>query len=470
MRTKKHPGGILSHPHLPTGVFATFTIGGCFFIAISKLAGVNPFLSMTVPILLMLAYLALSTLAGKFRLHDEQTGDNLYYMGFLYTLTSLGVSLYQFGSDGSMDLVVKNFGIAITSTIAGISLRILYNQMRRDPADIERTARHELADMTRRVRAEMENVAREFSDFRRVSNQMLEEGFDEIAKQAQRNGEHIRKILDSMAMEAMKPMQEASGKLGGAMQGNFEQIEGHLSAIAKKVETAGDLLEKANSSMSTSVDRLGTQADVVAGKLERVIVPDEVLKNDLAPMVKALGNAVAQYAVKTETASVEQQSRMIDIGNAVQGIAENTAKAVQVVADNSARSAAAAEKTAEAAANQQRLTEALARVVQKQSQDTNDLVRKLVAVIHAPELPLPVPEQPRAAPEPAETPARTSEPVPIRESATPPPPPAGPEYYVPKPALQPIAAAGSFQPLDSVLPPAPASAETSRLNKWFGGR
>lgn len=445
MRTKKHQG-LLSHPYFPMGVFAAFTIGGCFFIAVSKWFGVDPFLSMSVPILLMLTYLALSTITGKLRLHDEQTGDNLYYMGFLYTLSSLGMALYQFSSDASTDAVVKNFGIAITSTITGIALRILYNQMRRDPADIERSARHELANMTRRVRAEMENVTREFSDFRRVSNQMLEEGFDEIAKQAERNGEHIRTILDKLAMEAIKPIQEAAGKLGSAMQSNFDQIEGQFTAVAKRVETAGDLLEKANSSMSTSVDRLGTQADVVAAKLERVVVPEEVLKNDLAPMVKALGNAVAQYAVKTETASVEQQSRMAEIGNVLQGVANTTAKALHVVGEHSERAAAAAEKTAEAVNSQQQLIEVLARVVQKQSQDTNDLVAKLLAG-----------RQPNAyETRPTTQPAAAFAPTTAGPSIV-------PGVALPRPAPEPVAA---FQPLDGVLPPAPA--EASRIKGWFG--
>ncbi|CCV08460.1 conserved membrane hypothetical protein [Mesorhizobium metallidurans STM 2683] len=444
MRTKKHQG-LLSHLYFPMWVFAAFTIGGCVFIAVSKWLRVDPFLSMSVPILLMLTYLALSTITGKLRLHDEQTGDNLYYMGFLYTLSSLGMALYQFGSDASTDAVVKNFGIAITSTITGIALRILYNQMRRDPADIERSARHELADMTRRVRAEMENVTREFSDFRRVSNQMLEEGFDEIAKQAERNGEHIRTILDKLAMEAIKPIQEAAGKLGGAMQGNFDQIESQFTAIAKRVETAGDLLEKANSSMSTSVDRLGTQADVLAAKLERVVVPEEVLKNDLAPMVKAMGNAVAQYAVKTETASVEQQSRMAEIGNVLQGVANTTAKALHVVGEHSERAAAAAEKTAEAVNGQQQLIEVLARVVQKQSQDTNELVAKLLAGMQ------PNAYETRPATQPAAAFAPTT---------------AGPSFVpgvaLPRPAPEPVAV---FQPLDGVLPPAPA--EASRIKGWF---
>lgn len=363
---RKRDNALLGHPGFPLVVFATLTLGGCVFIAIAKLWGVNPIVAAGVPVSLMFFYLGVSVFTGKLRLHDEQTGDNLYYMGFLFTLTSLGVSLFQFGSEGSTETIVRNFGIAVTSTITGIALRIFYNQMRRDPADIERTARHELADMTRRVRAEMESVTREFADFRRVSHQMLEEGFAEIAVQAERNGEHIRSVLEKIAMESIKPVQEASGKLSDALKDNFGQVESQFSSIAQRVEAAADLLDKANGSMSSSVSKLGAQADSVAAKLEKVIVPDEVLKNDLAPMVKLLGSAVAQYAVKTETASQEQQARM-------SGLAE----AVGKVATGVERAAAAAEKTAETVQAQQRLTEALAAVVQKQSKDTSELVTTL---------------------------------------------------------------------------------------------
>ncbi|WP_131802887.1 hypothetical protein [Mesorhizobium sp. ORS 3428] len=212
----------------------------------------------------------------------------------------------------------------------------------------------------------MESVTREFADFRRVSHQMLEEGFGEIAAQAERNGEHIRSALDKIAMEAIKPVQEASGKLSDALKDNFGQVESQFSSIAQRVEAAADLLDKANGSMSSSVSKLGTQADTVATKLEKVVVPDEVLKNDLAPMVKLLGSAVAQYAVKTETASQEQQARMT-------GISEVVSK----VASGVERAAAAAEKTAESVQAQQRLTEALAAVVQKQSKDTSELIATL---------------------------------------------------------------------------------------------
>src|SRR5450432_2709227 len=91
----------------------------------------------------MIGYALLISLARGLRLRDDQSGDNLYYMGFLFTLTSLGVSLYQFSTTRAAEEIVQNFGIAIGSTIAGIGLRVIFNQMRRDPVEVEQRARLE---------------------------------------------------------------------------------------------------------------------------------------------------------------------------------------------------------------------------------------------------------------------------------------------------------------------------------------
>jgi hypothetical protein len=351
---------------LPVAAFASFTLGGSLFIAVSKFYGVNAFVSMAVPILLMFGYLALSYIAGRLRLHDEQTGDNLYYMGFLFTLTSLAVSLYQFSASGSTEEVVRNFGIAITSTITGIGLRILYNQMRRDVLDIERATRHELSDMTRRVRAELEGISREFADFRRVSNQMLEEGFGEIAVQADRTGGQIREAMEKLAMEAIKPVQESSAKFGTALENGFGLIEAKFTSIAEKMGTSADVLDKANSAMTASVSQLGSQVESVAKKLESVTIPDEVLKHELAPLVRELGVIVADYGRKTEAASREQQARVAEI-----------AEAVSKVADRADKSLAAIEKSTETAGHIQRVTENLFRLAQRQSAEIESLVGKL---------------------------------------------------------------------------------------------
>lgn len=353
--------------NLPLYAFVAFTLTGCVFIAVSKLWGVNPFVSMTVPIMLMIGYLSLSWFSGRIRLHEEQTGDNLYYMGFLFTLSSLGVSLYQFTSVSSTDDVVRNFGIAITSTIFGIALRILYNQTRRDVLDVERATRHELATMTRRVRSEMESATREFADFRRVSNQMISEGFDEIVRHADDTGEQLRDALEKMANEAIKPVQDASAKLSAAIDASFGQIASKLAEIAEKVDSSGDVFEKANSGMASSTSQLGSQVDAVTRKLEAVMIPEAVLKNELGPLVRELGKIVVDYGARTEALSKDQAHRIDLITTAAAKMLETTGKSLQIM-----------EKSVEASAHVQRSTDSLARHVQQQNADMQKLLERML--------------------------------------------------------------------------------------------
>lgn len=243
----------------PMILFGVITIGGMIFIWSSKIWGWSLPIVTGVPLVLMGIYFVISVAFAGFRLHNEQAGDNLYYMGFLFTLSSLGVSLYLFAGETSIDTIVRNFGIAVTSTIAGVTLRILFNQMRRDPIDIERSVRHELAEMTRRVRTELDSSSREFSNYRRVSNQMLSEGFEEIARQAARNGEEIQKILEVLAKQAVKPINDAASQLS---------------------ETTTQL--------SDIIGKFGTAVETVGKKLEEIRAPEDVVRAELAPAIAAM--------------------------------------------------------------------------------------------------------------------------------------------------------------------------------------
>ncbi|AYG65969.1 MULTISPECIES: hypothetical protein [unclassified Rhizobium] len=243
----------------PMVLFASITIGGMIFIWSSKLMGWSLPVVTGIPLLLMAIYFIVSLAVAGFRLHNEQAGDNLYYMGFLFTLSSLGVSLYLFAGETSIETIVRNFGIAVTSTIAGVTLRILFNQMRRDPIDIERSVRHELAEMTRRVRTELDSSSREFSHYRRVSNQMLSEGFEEIARQAERNGQEINKILEMLAKQAVTPINDAAAQLTAT-----------------------------TTQLSEIIGTFGAAVENVGRKLEEIRSPEDVVRAELAPAISAI--------------------------------------------------------------------------------------------------------------------------------------------------------------------------------------
>ena len=117
--------------HLPTGLlsavlFFVVVALGSAYIVFAKLDHFPVLYVTLVPVLVMIGYALLIGLARLLRLRDDQSGDNLYYMGFLFTLTSLAVSLQQFNTAESADQIVQNFGIAIATTIAGIALMSVF--------------------------------------------------------------------------------------------------------------------------------------------------------------------------------------------------------------------------------------------------------------------------------------------------------------------------------------------------------
>ena len=69
----------------------------------------------------------------------EEEGDNVYYLGLLFTLVSLMFSLVElFGADTdavrsaeNIRDLLKNFGIALTSTVVGIAGRIAVQNWQR---------------------------------------------------------------------------------------------------------------------------------------------------------------------------------------------------------------------------------------------------------------------------------------------------------------------------------------------------
>ena len=76
-------------PGLWSGLlFFAIVIAGAAYIVVAKLDEVPAVFVTLVPVCIMIGYAILLGFARLFRLRDDQSGDNLYYMGFLFTLTS----------------------------------------------------------------------------------------------------------------------------------------------------------------------------------------------------------------------------------------------------------------------------------------------------------------------------------------------------------------------------------------------
>lgn len=134
------------------GCFLLSFLTGAVSIVSLKYLGATQLIVTSVPVVIMLAYLALMLIFRRMRVDDDQAGDNLYYLGFLFTLTSLGCALFQYHGASSKESIIQNFGIALTTTIVGLICRVLFGQMRHDPVETEREVRMELTAVAGRLR------------------------------------------------------------------------------------------------------------------------------------------------------------------------------------------------------------------------------------------------------------------------------------------------------------------------------
>jgi len=272
-------------------VFLLFVAAGCAYIVAAKLAGIGPFYVTFVPVGTMLAYALLIYSARGLRLRDDQSGDNLYYMGFLFTLTSLGVSLYQFTAARAAEEIVQNFGIAIGSTIAGIGLRVIFNQMRRDPVEVERMMRLELAEAARRVRRELDSTVVEFGYHRRSAQQAAADSFNQVTEKFDDIVGKFLGSLEEITAKTVAPLEAASRRSAEAIVQAGEGIGAKLGESGRQISSASETLSERAAAVSAALD------DVTA-KLSAIQTPERVIELRLEPLTTSLAQAAERLAAQ----------------------------------------------------------------------------------------------------------------------------------------------------------------------------
>jgi len=290
-------------PGLVNGIlFFAVVMLGSGYIIFSKLHDFGALAVTSVPVLIMVGY---ATLLGArlFRLRDDQSGDNLYYMGFLFTLTSLAVSLYQFSAAGSAEQIVQNFGIAIASTIAGITLRIMFNQMRRDPVETEAASRLELAEASRRVKRELESSILEFGYFRRMTQQSITDALDEVRESIGKAHEKFAGELEKLATSTSLPFEESS-KLSGATLASLNKRTIEVLEISRGLVQEGEELAKNTTSIVRSIDAL-------FARLTTHQTSEEAIGTQLIPIIERLTESVdaLNNNAQTQSRSAEMNLR-----------------------------------------------------------------------------------------------------------------------------------------------------------------
>ena len=238
-----------------------------------KLAAVHPFWAAGYAALVLCIYAAATYLATNLRIEPEAIGDNCYYLGFLFTLTSLAVTLYFVVEAGAEDRsqlipeVISGFGVALSSTIMGVFLRVLMMQFRMDIVARERETRLELDLAARDLRDEMARSIRQIKAF----------SIESLQHAAERE-EAMRRTTAAMVADIREQMGQTGAMVNDALREAAQaQSAAAIAAIRDSVtEAAQGLLISAQDAAS------GLEADTTAAHIARLRATERLTRSALA--------------------------------------------------------------------------------------------------------------------------------------------------------------------------------------------
>jgi hypothetical protein len=269
----------------------------------------------------ILVYAASIIAVPRFRLGSDQAADNCYYLGFLYTLTSLAFSLHLFAQDAEqIQGIIANFGIALVTTIVGIAGRILINVFGGRADDPEREARLSLAAASRELRAELRQVVLEMGEFRRATRQSVSDGMMAVAAEAnaclEDSSRRVGNVVDEVATKLETLCSAFAGQVGGLERSSVKAA----AALERACQQLQDIrlpenalvagIEPALSEFAASLHRLRERIDTEEQYAQR-------LHAALEPVLGAAGGICSEVGelqrVAAEASTVLMHAR--DVGD-----------------------------------------------------------------------------------------------------------------------------------------------------------
>lgn len=279
---------------------------GCFLIGTIGVISIR-LLTDSVLAAILFAAMAMFTyvLVGaskKYVIRPDIIGDNSYYLGFLFTLVSLAFTLYKYtsatGTD-QIDTIIQNFGLALSTTLIGLVLRVYFNQTNEDPEVFQKAIRMSLAEEASKLIGETAKIRNDVSILRTSIQQSIDESinasFEAFSNQLGESSVRYFKIMEAQSVELTNNLKSVIGGLNSSVSTLEQSVSFSATSIAQAVSgfgaTTAEIIEELRS-LSAKARNIRSLDEVVHQKIAEPIAKVESGMTRLADVVSALDRSI----------------------------------------------------------------------------------------------------------------------------------------------------------------------------------
>jgi len=183
----------------------------------------------------------------------DRASDNAYYLGLLFTLVSLSISLIKLATSFNSEstetystvlILLPDFGLALFSTIAGIMGRIFLQQFRNDPLDIETEAREELGNAIRELRSSIGTIVVNLNNLSEQTKVSLTELNSNVSQVIQKT--------TNESMDTINKVTQNLSNLGNTSQKQIETMNNLSNTVFEQTKEVLAFIKQEMTSISTT--------------------------------------------------------------------------------------------------------------------------------------------------------------------------------------------------------------------------
>jgi hypothetical protein len=316
-------------------LFLAFVVGAGGTVWL-KIAEVDVLLIAAFPVVILLAYVAACLALRSLGTEPETIGDNSYYLGFLFTLASLSVTLYKIRdiSANEIDLiplVISGFGVALSSTIAGVFLRVFLLQLRPDIVARDREARRDLAAGARDLREAMAHASRQLKSISVETQQHVAERNSRMSEVLEIQVEKTSDLMERQSKAYEQVIQDLNRRLTEditkLLRQEFGRVSQELGLATKSFREGLDALSQSRASAESElVSSLEAFSEVVDEIRETSAERDKALDGSYRTLAARSQKVAASLSEASDTVQKAVSMSRLVVEEAQRAAGESRAK------------------------------------------------------------------------------------------------------------------------------------------------
>lgn len=277
---------------------------------------------LIAPLTLMIGYIVFGVNKPNREISNERFADSCYYLGFVFTISSIIVSLFDLPNIGTKieDISIR-FGAAMISTVIGLIVRVYLVNFRQDFQDAIKIAEDSLLDSAKTFRMHLELSVDNLRQLEITTAELTKSITQKMEESANNTSLLYAEKYEKLFEEITKSTHEILAK-------SQQQIELNTSTLGNSFKEYGNNIDKSYQSLEITVNKFSENIDA---KLKTITFPDDYFVSTLSPSVTSLAASLSEVSQEMSSVSVDVRNNNKKIGYALSKVAEKTEQASNLI-------------------------------------------------------------------------------------------------------------------------------------------